>query len=154
MAEDERRSRTTSGGDVRVSLRGADIAPIKAATTKNLVYLQRRLMREGDRIEADNLVETMIIDNGLGTMHGFVDALKERSRDEARARWNEWWAERKRTPNRELFVFAQRSLVDITFDLKDTGMLDLREKPKPRHLDHDLTGAFEGMQEVEGAAAD
>jgi len=85
-------------------------------------------MREGDLIESDNHVETMIVDNGLGTMHAFVDALKERTRDLARAAWNEWWAERLKTSNRDLFRFAQRTLVDITFDLKKAGMLDLREK--------------------------
>ncbi len=125
---EEKKSQPKSRGDVRLSLRGADVAPIKSATTRNLVYLQRRLMREGDLIESDNHVETMIVDNGLGTMHAFVDALKERTRDLARAAWNEWWAERLKTSNRDLFRFAQRTLVDITFDLKKAGMLDLREK--------------------------
>lgn len=128
MAEEKRSPSTTGREGVRVSLRGADISPIKTATMKNLVYLQRRLMRDGDLLESDAEVESIIIDNGLATMRGFVDALNHEDRDVARAAWNEWWDERRRTPNDKLFELAQRTLIDITFDLKEAGMLDLRKR--------------------------
>lgn len=125
-----------------VTLRGADIAPVKRRHMDYLAMLELELFRRRHMIEFDHASQVRIVDNIEGTLVAALKALISREREEAHRAWNLWQSEWENTPNTERPRFASHTLIDIFYDSRKAGLLDLREKPSPRRSSSTLVQAW------------
>ena len=134
-----------------VTLRGADIAPVKRRHMDYLAMLELEMFRRRHMIEFDYEAQVRVVDNIEGTLVAVLKGLISREREDAHAALNMWLSEWENTPNEDRPRFASHTLTDIFFDSRKAGLLDLREKPSPRRSSTAFTEAFvEEPAEVEG----
>lgn len=135
----EARSIAPSGS---VVLRGADVAPVKRRHMDYLAMLEMQLFRKRHLIGSDHNAQVLIVENIEGTLQAVLKALVSRDVAFAHAEWDRWHAEWDDTPNQERPDFAEHTLIDIFYDSRKAGLLDLREKPSPKRSSTPLTEAW------------
>ena len=131
---------------VSVSLRGADVAPVKRTFTEQLAILAILLEERGHRLRVDISARRFVLENVMGTLYAKVLAFSQDRMETVTLMLNQFYEEYRSTPSAEMLFFAQRRYAELEFFARKCGLTDVRERPKPRRVGRDLASAFDGME--------